>query len=166
MAKQIQTPTDVVRCEWSGNRANAWDTDGNKRTSEITVGARQKAADGNYLLGRFQMKNGKFHWKRWDGEVTPNTSNNNASSTVEVPTDHEEVLNFIHTSYSLKPRNLMMSELKWKYLVRSGVRGKNIMMTGPAGCGKTMAAKSLVNSLDRPDYYFNLGINNLAYLRN
>ena len=31
------------------------------------------------------------------------------------------------------------------------------MMTGPAGCGKTMAAKSLVNSLDRPDYYFNLG---------
>ena len=51
----------------------------------------------------------------------------------------------------------MMSELKWKYLVRSGVRGKNIMMTGPAGCGKTMAAKALVNSLDRPDYYFNLG---------
>ena len=50
-----------------------------------------------------------------------------------------------------------MSELKWKYLVRSGVRGKNIMMTGPAGCGKTMAAKSLVNSLDRPDFYFNLG---------
>ena len=31
------------------------------------------------------------------------------------------------------------------------------MMTGPAGCGKTMAAKALVNSLDRPDYYFNLG---------
>ena len=157
MAKTIQTPTDVVRCEWSGNRANAWDTDGNKRTSEITVGARQKAADGGYLLGRFQMKNGKFHWKRWDGEVTQNTSNNNASSTVEVPTDHEEVLNFIHSSYSLKPKMLMMSELKWKYLVRSGVRGKNIMMTGPAGCGKTMAAKSLVNSLDRPDYYFNLG---------
>ena len=154
MAKQIQTPTDVVRCEWSGNRANAWDTDGNKRTSEITVGARQKAANGGYLLGRFQMKNGKFQWRRWDGEIESPVDN---TSSVDVPTDHAEVLNFIHTSYSLKPRNLMMSELKWKYLVRSGVRGKNIMMTGPAGCGKTMAAKSLVNSLDRPDYYFNLG---------
>jgi len=154
MSKQIQTPTDVVRCEWSGNRANAFDTDGNKRTSEITVGARQKAADGGYLLGRFQMKNGKFQWRRWDGEISsPETH----SPSVDVPTDHAEVLNFIHSSYSLKPRNLMMSELKWKYLVRSGVRGKNIMMTGPAGCGKTMAAKSLVNSLDRPDYYFNLG---------
>jgi len=154
MSKQLQTPTDVVRCAWSGNRANAFDTDGNKRTSEITVGARQKAADGGYLLGRFQMKNGKFQWRRWDGEVTQNTQD---SSTVEVPTDHEEVLQFIHNSYGLKPTMLMMSELKWKYLVRSGVRGKNIMMTGPAGCGKTMAAKSLVNSLDRPDYYFNLG---------
>ena len=51
----------------------------------------------------------------------------------------------------------MMTELKWKYLIRSAVRGKNIMMTGPAGCGKTMAAKSVVNSLDRPDFYFNLG---------
>ena len=154
MSKQIKTPLEVVRCEWSGNRANAWDTDGNKRTSDITVGARQKAADGGYLLGKFEMKNGKFQWRRWDGEISsPSTT----SSTVDVPTDHEEVLNFIHTSYSLKPAGLMMSELKWKYLIRSAVRGKNIMMTGPAGCGKTMAAKSVVNSLDRPDFYFNLG---------
>jgi MoxR-like ATPase len=50
-----------------------------------------------------------------------------------------------------------MNELKWKYLIRSAVRGKNIMMTGQAGCGKTLAAKSLVNALDRPDFYFNLG---------
>ena len=157
MAKQIQTPTDVVRVEKSGVRFNAWDTNGVKRTSEITTGARKRAHEGGYLLGRFQMKNGKFQWRRWDGEVVQNTPITQDSSTVEVPTDHEEVLNFIHNSYSLKPRNLMMSELKWKYLVRSGVRGKNIMMTGPAGCGKTMAAKSLVNSLDRPDYYFNLG---------
>ena len=157
MTKQIQTPTDVCRVEKSGVRFNAWDTNGVKRTSEITTGARKRAFEGGYLLGRFQMKNGKFQWRRWDGEVTQNTPITQDSSTVEVPTDHEEVLQFIHNSYSLKPRNLMMSELKWKYLVRSGVRGKNIMMTGPAGCGKTMAAKSLVNSLDRPDYYFNLG---------
>ena len=31
------------------------------------------------------------------------------------------------------------------------------MMTGPSGCGKTMASKALVNALDRPDFYFNLG---------
>ena len=156
--KQTLTPDVIVKCEYSGNRANAWDTDGNKRTSEITVGCRQKAAEGNYLLGRFVNKAGKTYWKKVDaGEVGFGTSNTVDHSEVNVPTDHAEILNFIHSSYSLKPKGLMMTELKWKYLIRSAVRGKNIMMTGPAGCGKTMAAKSVVNSLDRPDFYFNLG---------
>ena len=157
MAKQIQTPTDVVRIEKSGVRFNAWDTNGVKRTSEITTGARKRAFEGGYLLGRFQMKNGKFQWRKVADSMVETPSPVNDIPSVDVPTDHVEILNFIHNSYSLKPKMLMMSELKWKYLVRSGVRGKNIMMTGPAGCGKTMAAKSLVNSLDRPDYYFNLG---------
>ena len=148
------TPDVICKVEWSGNRANAWDTDGVKRTSEITVGCRQKAAEGNYLIGRFINKAGKTYWKRWDGEISSPVTHN---TTVDVPTDHSEILNFIHSSYSLKPKGLMMTELKWKYLIRSAVRGKNIMMTGPAGCGKTMAAKSVVNSLDRPDFYFNLG---------
>ena len=155
MAKQILTPDVVVRIEKSGNRFNAWDTDGNKRTSEITSGCRKNAYNGGYLLGRFPANtNSGFAWRKWEGEIAPPVVEN---SVVDVPTDHAEILNFIHNSYSLKPKMLMMSELKWKYLVRSGVRGKNIMMTGPAGCGKTMAAKSLVNSLDRPDFYFNLG---------
>ena len=155
MGKQINTPDLVVKVEKSGVRFNAWDTDGVKRTSEITTGARKKAFAGNYLLGRFMNKAGKYYWKRWDGEVVDNTPP--AVSSVEVPNQHAEVLNFIHSSYTLKPKSLVMSELKWKYLIRSAVRGKNIMMTGPAGCGKTMAAKSVVNSLDRPDFYFNLG---------
>ena len=72
--------------------------------------------------------------------------------------DHSAIKDFIHKgSINLKPTELVMEELKWKYLIRSAVRAKNIMMTGPAGCGKTMAAKSLVNSLDRPDFYFNMG---------
>tara|TARA_R110000796_G_scaffold123761_2_gene238145 strand:- start:6248 stop:7462 length:1215 start_codon:yes stop_codon:yes gene_type:complete len=66
-------------------------------------------------------------------------------------------MSFIHESYKLKPEALKMSEIKWKYLVRSVVRGKNIMMTGPAGCGKTMAAKSITNALESPNFYFNLG---------
>jgi len=75
----------------------------------------------------------------------------------EVPTEHAELMHLIHSSYDLKPKGLKMNELKWKYLMRSGMRGKNIMMTGPAGSGKTMSAKALVNALDRPDFYFNLG---------
>ena len=170
MAKQILLPDVVCKIEKSGNRYNAWSTDGVKMTSEITHGCRKNAFNGNYLIGRFPSTNGNkgYAWRRVTDKVmsamnageTLNPLNNpniQDSSEVEVPTDHAEVLSFIHNSYGLKPKGLMMSELKWKYLIRSAVRGKNIMMTGPAGCGKTMAAKSVVNSLDRPDFYFNLG---------
>ena len=160
MSKQKLTPDVVVKVEKSGNRYNAWDTDGVKRTSEITSGCRKNAFNGGYLLGRFPSPNSKsgFSWRKVsDVLMSEMSSPVEETPSVEVPSDHAEVLNFIHNSYSLKPKMLMMSELKWKYLIRSGVRGKNIMMTGPAGCGKTMAAKSLVNSLDRADFYFNLG---------
>jgi len=77
-----------------------------------------------------------------------------ASNKIEA----DPVLNFIHNeSVDLRPKTLVMPDLKWKYLVRSAMRGKNIMMTGAAGCGKTMAAKRLVEALDRPEFYFNLG---------
>ncbi|MDP6585265.1 MAG: MoxR family ATPase [Anaerolineales bacterium] len=151
----MNQPDIIVEVIKSGNRYNAFDVDGNKYTSDITTGARKKALEGNYPLGRFTNKNGKHYWKQIDPSVIE--VNNPTPSVVEVPSDHSEVLNFIHSSYSMKPKGLVMSELKWKYLIRSAVRGKNIMMTGMAGCGKTMAAKALVNSLDRPDFYFNLG---------
>ena len=152
----------VVKIIKSGVRFNAWDANGNKFTSQITTGARKKAyANGNALEQRVN-KSGKIYW--WPVpmsvyEATENSSNTAPQRTteVEVPAGHEDVVNFISDSYKLKPKGLVMNSLKWKYLIRSAVRGKNIMMTGPAGCGKTLAAKSLINGLDRPNFYFNLG---------
>ena len=157
MSRNINQPDVVCVVEKSGNRYNAFSvTDGTKMTSSIITDTRKRAFDSDMLLGRFTTKTGKYQW-RLISKDTVTTNDPDPISSVEVPSEHAEVLNFIHSSYSLKPRALMMSELKWKYLVRSAVRGKNIMMTGPAGCGKTMAAKAVVNSLDRPDFYFNLG---------
>ena len=148
----------VVKVVKSGNRYNAVDSDGNKYTSYIRTGTRKKAFMSNMALECREGKSGRIYWWKVPMEQFGAVSHvPEAPSEVEVPSGHQEVVDFISNSYSLKPKGLIMKELKWKYLIRSAVRGKNIMMTGQAGCGKTMAAKSLVNALDRPDFYFNLG---------
>ena len=158
MARLKGKPGTVVKVVKSGNRFNAFDANGDKFTSYIGTGSRKKAyAAGNALECR-EGKTGKVYWWQVSMDKFDATSNIPvADSNVEVPEGHDEIVDFINNSYSLKPVGLIMSELKWKYLVRSAVRGKNIMMTGQAGCGKTLAAKSIINALDRPEFYFNLG---------
>ena len=159
MSKRVSPKVGmVVKVEMSGNRYNAFDSDGNKLTSYIRTGTRKKAYHAGMALECREGKSGRIYW--WKVPMEKFGVSNpvpDKPSDVEVPSGHQEVVDFISNSYSLKPTGLIMKELKWKYLIRSAVRGKNIMMTGQAGCGKTMAAKSLVNALDRPDFYFNLG---------
>ncbi len=152
----------VVKVVKSGVRFNAVDSQGNKYPGQITTGCRKKAyANGNAIEQRTN-KSGNVYWRQVPMsvyEATESVMSVPAASPSEVviPEGHEEMVDFIKNSYGLKPKGLIMNPLKWKYLIRSAVRGKNIMMTGQAGCGKTLAAKSLVNALDRPNFYFNLG---------
>ena len=95
--------------------------------------------------------------QNFEKSQTASLKDDTAGKNVEVPTQHNEVIHFIHDSYKLKPAGLYMDELKWKYLIRSSVRGKNVMMVGPSGCGKTVAAKAVQEALGRPSFYFNLG---------
>jgi len=153
----LNPDTVVVKVEARGSRLVAVDAEGN-----VTKGPSKKwktiANDEGLALAMIEGSTGRPYWRPVPMDEFNTRANVPAPvEAVEVPSDHDEVLDFIHTSYKLKPGSLVMNELKWKYLVRSAVRGKNIMMTGPAGCGKTMAAKALVTALDRPDFYFNLG---------
>ena len=171
MNKQPKIGT-IVQIVKNGNRYNAVDGQGNKWTHSIITTTRKSAYGDSYVKGKsnpnpkmaleYREKNGRKFWWRVPMERFNETLNIQSPiaekpSEVEVPSGHQEMMDFIQQSYSLKPKDLVISELKWKYLIRSAVRGKNIMMTGPAGCGKTLAAKSLVNALDRPNFYFNMG---------
>jgi nitric oxide reductase NorQ protein len=67
------------------------------------------------------------------------------------------VMNLIATAVEKKPLDLFCTDLKWKFLVRSVLRGKNIMMTGAAGTGKTYTAQQVAKGMEKPFFYFNLG---------
>ena len=134
-----------------------------KKVGTLGVGTvtRKKAYEAGKALRQVVGKGGKISYRsvpmsEYSNLVAPLKTN--AEVNVEVKKTHEDIKNFIHNkSVELKPESIVMTDLKWKYLIRSAVRAKNIMMTGPAGCGKTMAAKALVKGLNRPDFYFNLG---------
>jgi len=132
------------------------------KVAGITRNRIKNAVDENKAIRGFVGKTGKVTYKLVEMDefkkLALQTEEQSANSVSESFETHEALKSFIHENgYSLKPNGLFMDELKWKYLLRSAVRGKNIMMTGPTGCGKTLAAQSLVKSLKRPDFYFNLG---------
>ena len=122
----------------------------------------KQAASENKALRGYVNKSGNLSYKLVEMDEFKKLANviedSACDSVSEAFETHEHLKQFIHEKgQELKPEGLFIEPLKWKYLLRSAVRGKNIMMTGPTGCGKTLAAQSLVRSLKRPDFYFNLG---------
>ena len=154
---------EVYKVEAFGNSFKLIDSKGTKvGTLGIGTGTRKSAYEAGEALQAYVQKNGKKVYRKVGMDVYNNLvapmATENGGVQFEDKSDHTAIKDFIHKgSVNLKPTELVMTELKWKYLIRSAVRAKNIMMTGPAGCGKTMAAKALVKALDRPDFYFNLG---------
>ena len=154
---------EVYKVEQFGNTFKLIDTKGNKvGTMGVTTSTRKTAFSEGKAVQAYINKNGKKTYRKVDMNVYNSLvipmNTQDGGIQFEDKTDHDVIKDFIHQgSVQLKPQELVMTDLKWKYLIRSAVRAKNIMMTGPAGCGKTMAAKALVKGLDRPDFYFNLG---------
>jgi type IV secretory pathway ATPase VirB11/archaellum biosynthesis ATPase len=60
-------------------------------------------------------------------------------STMEI----EELTKKLQTCDTLKPTDLIIDALSWKYLCRAVLRGKNIILVGPTRSGKTKAAQSV-----------------------
>jgi MoxR-like ATPase len=78
-----------------------------------------------------------------------------------IPNNTElDKIDFIHTkSLRLKPNDLFISDLKWKYLIRTLLYGKNILIEGPSGSGKTRSILSLKTVFpERP--FFNISMGN------
>lgn len=153
--------SEIYKVSKVGNRFLLINTDGDVAEASVGSVMRRTAGITNKAVRGYKNAKGKNTYRIVEMEefnmmVLP--LKENGETNIEANGDHSEIIKIIHEdSLKLKPENLIIKDIKWKYLIRSAVRGKNIMMTGAAGCGKTMAAKHLVTQLQRPDFYFNLG---------
>lgn len=72
-------------------------------------------------------------------------------------TNMQNIATLLETAPQYKPESLIISDSKWKFIVRAVLRGENIMLRGDAGTGKTLAVTTVAKVMDRPFFYFNLG---------
>lgn len=124
---------EIYKVEAFGNTFKLINTNGEKvGTLGIGTSTRKRAFEQNQALQAYVNKNGKKTYRRVDIEKYNNLvaplPTDTGGVQHEENQDHEAIKNFIHDgSLNLKPRELVMSELKWKYLIRSAVRARNIM---------------------------------------
>lgn len=123
----------------------------NSDTSVVTMGT----ADINKFDNDFSTTPYNFPFLKLIGEVEIELKH----TEVNLPEDKVSFLNFIHNEcIKLKPSILKISPVKWKYLMRSVIKGKNIMITGGTGSGKTVTIQTVHKVFtERPYFYFNLG---------
>lgn len=168
MAKE--TLEIICKVEKPAHQYEAYDIATNiEYTKDITVQRKREAFLNKKLLIKTVSSAGKVYWKMIDPEddqIKTSLKTNKNMSLADLKLlyegifeedETEKIRAYIKNSNSLKPRDLIIDDLDWKYLIRSGIRGENIMITGFQGCGKTKCAHALKVALRRPFEYFNLG---------
>jgi MoxR-like ATPase len=122
-------------------------------TKEIVYATLKNAYDvGNWL------ENSAGKWKQVsiaDAERFLKDLENPVKSSVSQ--EKNEMAMFLSTCSEKRPESLFCEDLTWKFLCRSVMRGKNILLTGPTGCGKSQTAIAVAKALDKPFFYVNLG---------
>lgn len=71
--------------------------------------------------------------------------------------NYEQIREFIKNSPEKIPSDFIIGESLWRFAVRSVLRGKNLLLLGDSGCGKTRLAREMHNLLGREFYYINMG---------
>lgn len=104
----------------------------------------------------------KDSYYRVDGNMyfdrTQSAPSNELKQADEDEMTHSDITEFIQReAVSLKPSELFMDELTWKYLLRNVIRAQNTLMVGPTGSGKTQTVKWVAQALNRDLFTFNLG---------
>lgn len=162
----------VVRVTREGRTYLAVTYDGVNVADKIASYALKNAFRANKALKLEETKNGKTMWRLVPQVEFDKLTRTEAVASVDTPSlniagdrtynsfnTHDELVDFIKSAMGLKPKKLKIPEVAWRFAVRTVLRGMNMLVVGPTGCGKTLLANCLKVALGREDkfFYFNLG---------
>ena len=163
-----------------GRELQALTTDGRDVTNMIRRWTRKKALDTKSGLMCRHTKNGGVQWRQVPEDQVnklmtaalptspsaPSVVHASAailkmtpkSESSWVPLTDEQVKETVVKAMTFKPDSLEIEEVLWRYMIRSAVRGENVLIVGPSGCGKTVAGQSLAGAFPgRAFATFNFG---------
>lgn len=147
----------VVRVTKTGSNYAAVMPDGTDVTEYFVNYQLRKAVKDGKSLKYVEIANGDKQWRKVDSAAFREQAQASLPDTSETAEDLESMLDFLKNADSIRPSSYKMSDLKWKFAVRTVLRGKNMMITGPKGTGKTVLAFVLKDALDRPFFNIPLG---------
>lgn len=101
------------------------------------------------------LDNSSGKWRQIEpGKINHVKPTTTAASTT--PADNT-VMALLNTCVEKRPASLYCQDLTWKFICRAVIKGRNILLTGPTGCGKSQTAIAAAKALDRELFYVNLG---------
>jgi len=103
------------------------------------------------------MKNGKYLYKENENSSWVQVENTSTLPEEAPVNAGNEVAMFLKTCTEKRPGDLFMEDLTWKFICRNVYRGRNMMLTGPTGTGKSQTAIAVAKALGRELFYVNLG---------
>ena len=134
-----------------GQSVRAIDINTNKDiTADITYMTLSKAFKASMWL-----ENSSGKWRQIDPKDVHAMP---AAEVVEAAkSEANGVMAFLSTCVDKRPTSLFCEDLTWKFICRSVMRGRNILLTGPTGTGKSQTAIAVAKAMDRELFYLNLG---------
>lgn len=146
----------VVRVSKQGTNYSAILPDGTDVTEYFDNYQLRNAVDEGKALKFTEVKSG-MQWRKVDVAAFRERAQAALPAANETVEDHTKMLDYLKNAESLRPSSYKMNDLKWRFAVRTVLRGKNMMVTGPKGTGKTVLAFVLRDAMDRPFFNIPLG---------
>jgi len=110
-----------------------------------------------YATLKNALDNNMYLYKETENSSWTQVANTSTLKEEKVEAPANDCMAFLSTCTEKRPDTLFMEDLNWKFICRNVYRGRNMLLTGPTGTGKSQTAIAVAEALDRPLFYVNLG---------